>query len=201
MRVWTPIQIIDAERQEACKLVGSSIMKKFLLPLAALCLIFTSCKKVTPENYFDRTVLNSNLLHGFAGDAGIEQEMKLPSIKLVNPSDPQSETAQMTRKEVVEKHLASIEHSYGKVKELPETEDTREMLRASVALYEYVLPVYRNEYQQLARLYDEGAPETEIENSRRTIQEQYRTGFETRMAALRAAGKPYAELHGIRVNF
>lgn len=174
-------------------------MNKLYVPLVALSCLVVSCDMTTPRNYFDRAVLNSNFLHGFAGNGGIERELKQPSIKLVDTAG--SETAQMTRKEVVENKLAFVEDAYEKVKKLKETDDTRDMLQASRALYEYVLPVYRNEYQQLARLYDEGAPENEIEAFRKSIRDKYLTGFQTRMAALTSAGKPYADRHGIKVNW
>jgi hypothetical protein len=138
-------------------------------------------------------------MHGFAGTGGIERELKQPSIKLVDPA--KSETAQMTRKEVVEKQLVFIEHAYEKVRELPQTDDTKDILGASLALYEYVLPVYKNEYQQLARLYDAGAPESEIEAFRKHIRDRYKVGFQSHMDALLVAGKSYAAQQGIKVNW
>jgi hypothetical protein len=174
-------------------------MKKFFLPLLIGSFLLTSCDQTTPQNYFDRAVLSSNQMRGFAGTGGIERELRQPSIKLVDPA--RDETAQMTRKEVVELKLAFIEQAYERVKALPESEDTREMVYASLALYEYVLPVYKNEYLQLARLYDEKAPEREIETFQRHIQDQYRPGFQSRMDTLLDAAKPYADRHGIKVNW
>lgn len=174
-------------------------MKTFFLPLLLGTLFFASCDQTTPQNYFDRAVLSSNQMQGFAGTGGIERELKQPSIKLVNPA--RDETAQMTRKEVVEQKLAFIERDYERVKALPESEDTREMVYASLALYEYVLPVYKNEYLQLARLYDEKAPQSEIDAFQSRIRDQYRDGFQSRMQTLLDAAKPYADRHGIKVNW
>lgn len=173
-------------------------MKKLLLPLVVCSCLVSSCETTTPQQYFDRAVLNGNLMHGFAG-SGMERQLKEPSVKLVDPAG--SEFVAMKRKEVIDNKLLSIEDAYVKVKKLKETEDTRELLQASRALYEYVLPVYRNEYRELARLYDEGAPANEIEALGHSIEEKYRAGFESRMGALRAVGEPFAARHGIQVRW
>ena len=107
----------------------------------------------------------------------------------------------MARKEVIDSTIASLETNFDKVKELKETDDTRDILQASVALYEYVLPVYKTEYQQLAKLYDEGAPREQIDSVAQTIETKYGSGFAKLFDRLTAAGKPYAACHGIKVNW
>lgn len=166
--------------------------------LAIACSFFLgACDTATPENYFDRAVLNCNLMHGFAGSA-LRRKLEHPSVKLSD--DKKSETV-MTRKEVIDDDLTSIEASFAKVKKLKETDDTRDVLQASIALYEYVLPVYRTEYQQLARLYDEGAPRDQIDALAKAIETKYRPGFDTLSDRLTAAGKPFAARHGIKVKW
>lgn len=166
---------------------------RVLLSACCACLV-TSCDRATPRDYFDRAMLNTNLISGFAS-GGVKQQLKDPSVKLTEGN----QTATMTRKEVMDGMIQSIEEAYGKVKKLKETDDTREMLKASAAVYEYVLPVYRNEYQRLAKLYDEHAGEKEIEALDKSISDQYLAGFKTRMDALTAAAKPYADANGIKV--
>ncbi len=173
-------------------------MKKLLIPLAVISCLVSSCEKPTPQNYFDRTVLNCNLMHGFAGK-GMERQLKEPSVKLADSGG--SRTVSMTRKEVVDDQIRSLEEAYEKLKHLEETAETREMLQASRSLYEYVLPVYRNEYQQLARLYDGGSGETETDTFHQSIRTNYLAGFQSRMEALTTAAKPYAERHGINVKW
>ena len=163
----------------------------------ALSLFLASCDPATPENYFDRAVLNCNIMHGFAG-SGLRRKLESPSIKLLEDRKSQ---APMTRKEVIDGDIASLEASFAKVKKLRETDDTREMVQASRALYEYVLPVYQNEYRQLAKLYDEGAPREQIDARAQAIETKYRAGFAERFDRLTAAGKPFAERHGIKVNW
>ena len=174
----------------------TKIMRRFFS--IVLCLFLVSCDIATPENYFDRTILNCNLMHGFAG-SGLLRQLESPSDKLSATGN--GATVPMTRKEVIDVHITSLETNFEKVKKLKETDDTRDILQASIALYEYVLPVYKTEYQQLARLYDEGAAREQIDLLARAIETKYRPGFATLFDRLTAAGKPYAARHGIKVNW
>ena len=164
----------------------------------ALSLCLVGCEPATPQTYFDRAVLNINLMHGFAG-SGLRRELESPSVKLSETGN--GETVPMKRKEVIDNVITSLEANFEKVKELKETDDTREVLQASIALYEYVLPVYKTEYQQLARLYDEGASRAQIDSLAQVIETKYRPGFEKLSDRLTAAGKPYAARHGIKVKW
>ena len=176
-------------------------MKKKLttsLLTAALCFFLSACNTATPENYFDQAVLNCNMMMGFAS-TGMERSLDQPSVRLV--AGTTDKTAPMTRKEVVNDKIQYLEASFKKIQDLHETDDTREMLNAAKAVYNYVLPVYKNEYLQLARLYDEGAPKQEIATFSGNIQQKYFPGFQKRFDALVAAGKPYAVRHKINVNW
>ena len=152
----------------------------------------------TPENYFDRAVLNCNTMSGFAGPQ-LHRELENPSVKLVEGTKDQ--TTQMKRKEVIDNQIQYLEEGFEKVKSLKETDDTRDILKTSIALYEYALPVYKNEYTQLARLYDEGASATQITTLTQSIIDKYASGFGERYNAVMTAGKPFAERHHINVQW
>jgi len=160
--------------------------------------LFTACNTATPQDYFDIAILNSNMMHGFANRIQ-QSELESPSVKMVDGSKDKFEP--MKRKEVIESKIQFIEESLEKVKRLEETEDTKDILQASLALYNYVLPVYKNEYQQLAKLYDDGAPKEQIDLMEHSIEEKYYPKFEELYNGLAAAGKPYAERHNIKVNW
>ena len=161
-------------------------------------LLLSACNTATPENYFDRAVLNTNMMMGFAGN-GFQRQLEQPSAKLVEGTKDQ--TAPMKRKEVVENQVQYLEESLAKIKNLKETAETKTMLTASVALYEYVLPVYKNEYLQLAKLYDENAPAAQITTLSQSIHDKYAAGFEERLTTLTNEGKIYAAKHKIPVNW
>jgi hypothetical protein len=84
---------------------------------------------------------------------------------------------------------------------LKETDDTKDILQAFLALHKYVLPVYKNEYQQLAKLYDENAPKESIQAYAKSMYDKYFSTFATLHDKLTAAGKVYAEKHKINVNW
>ena len=179
-------------------------MKKYLLLLLLYYLLiyyfllFTSCNTRTPENYFDVAVLNCNMMHGFADD-GMQRELESPTVKLVEGTKDQ--TAPMKRIEIVDAKIKFVETNLQKIKQLKPTDDTKDMLQASLALHAYVLPVYKTEYRQLAGLYDAGAPAGEIESLQQSIDEKYYPGFVELSDKLTAAAKPYAEKHHIQVNW
>ncbi|MBK8982954.1 MAG: hypothetical protein IPM38_11670 [Ignavibacteria bacterium] len=152
-------------------------------------IIFISCGNNSPENYFNIAVLNTNRLSGFAGN-GMIRQLESPSEMKTGENN---ETAAMKSVDAVNSHIEFIETNLSKLKELKPTEDTKEMLDASLALHEYVLPVFKNEYMQLAGLYDSRASEDKISALSGSIKDRYLRGYEDIYNKLIAAGKQYAE--------
>jgi len=166
--------------------------------LTGCCLVAVAgCERTTPEQYFAKAVLGSNLLYGFAGPA-MQSQLASPSAKLTDAKT--GATAPMKRAEVLEAKLDAVQNSFETVKALKRNDDTKEMIAASLALYEFVLPVYRNEYQELAALYDSGAAPEKIAALEKTIAEKYLAPFQSLRSALIAAGKSYAARHNIKVQ-
>jgi len=165
----------------------------FLLSLV----VITSCTNPPPEKYFDIAVLNTNLLSGFAGN-GFSRSLESPSGKLAEGSDT---PVPMTRSEEINFRLNTIEENYNKVKNLKETSETKEMIQASKALYEYVLPVLKKEYVSLAKLYDNNSPKETIAVAARELEERYKANYTSLYEKLIVAGKQYAEKHHIKVNW
>ncbi len=176
------------------------IMRKLLLLfyLFGCCSPFVACNNVTPEKYFDIAVLNCNRLHGFAG-TGMQRELESPSVKMINGD--KDKFAPMKRKEVIDEKIQFIEENREKLKQLNETEDTRNILQASTALYDYVLPVYKNEYRQLAALYDENAPREKIDLLAKLISDKHYPNYAQMFDKLTAAGKSFAAKHHINVQW
>ena len=168
-----------------------------LLLLISITFVLFSCGNLPPEQFFSRVVLNTNLLYGFAG-AGMQRELASPSAKLTDEKTGAS--APMKRAEVVQTKLEAVETSYEKVKSLRSNEETKEMLNAALAVYEFAIPVYKNEYTQLARLYDEGAATEQIAAVEKTIREKYGARFDELYKAVGTAGKAYAAKHNIPVR-
>jgi len=168
----------------------------FLVACSGLALI--SCDSSSPENYFNTAVLSCNTTHGFAS-TGLQRELESPAVKMKD--DDKNSFSPMKRKEVLDDKIQAITANLARLKHLKETADTRELINASVTLYEYVLPVYENEYRELARLYDDEASAESIVSYTQLIHDKYYSGYIELMDKLIDAGKPFAEKHNIKVNW
>lgn len=157
---------------------------------------FLSCNTTTPEKYFDISVLNSNTLLGFA-EQGPFREFETPSAKM----DEKGKVAPEKRADHLTVKIQIIEAALAKIESLTETEETKDMLRTSKALHEYVLPVYKNEYVQLAKLYDDGAAKDKIASQTQLIHDKYYSGFKDLYLKLVSIGKAYAAKHSINVRW
>jgi hypothetical protein len=171
-------------------------MKKiFAAVLITACLI-SSCS-TSPNETFGIATLNCNLLYGFATHE-LKRDLGSPSEKLVD--EKTMAMAPMKRKEVVDDKLKFLEENYEKVKAIGRNDDNKEMLAASIALYEFTLPVYKKDYYELAALYDEHAPAEKIEAAEKNITDKYAAKFEVLYNDVVKKGTTYAEKNGIEVR-
>ena len=173
-------------------------MKKNFFKIVLVTIIFSSCTDQSPENIFSQAVLNTNSFFGFAGNADFRQ-LESPSVKLVPGTTDKTEP--MKRAEVVQDKIDQLSASFSKIKKLSTSGDAKAMVESSVALYEYVLPVYKTEYMQLAKLYDDEASADEIQQMTEAMQSKYQAGFISLKDKLTEAGKEYAQKHNINVQW
>ena len=160
--------------------------------------LLTGCSDSSPEHTFNTAVLSCNMIHDFASN-GFLRQLESPSVQMVGGDS--NNTAPMKRKEVIDNKIQQVSDYYKKVKQLKETEDSKEVVGASRELYNYALPVYEKEYRELARLYDEGAAKESIASYAQGIQDKYYQGFAERFDKVTAAGKLYAKKHDINVQW
>jgi hypothetical protein len=161
--------------------------------IACLCCLLYACSN-TPQEYFGQAVLNSNMLFGFASDIELRQ-LESPSATM-----EEGKVVAMKRSKVITDKIEYVEAALKKIKGLNETAETKEMLENSIALHEYVLPVYKNEYMQLAGLYDKGASKEQIETQVKAIYDKYYQQYITLSEKLLTSGKAYAAKNGIQVQ-
>ncbi len=172
-------------------------MKKIIATAVVICsLLFAACNTATPEEYFGIAVLNSNMINDFAGEGQLRQ--------LESPSAVMDEKGQVVtgkRIDELNTRIQYLDESYKKLKGLKETEDAKSILQNSIALYDLVLPVYKNEYTKLATAYDKGVAKEELQRQAQAIHEKYAAQYETLYKNLIAAGKLYAAKHNIKVTW
>lgn len=170
--------------------------KSAIILLILIWICFIGCGKTTPEEYFNRAVLNINMFSGFAGN-GMLRQLESPSVKLSDDGG----TVPMPRSEIINTKINFIEENYEKVKNLKVTEETKDMITASLALYEFVLPVYKTDYIQLAELYDKNAPKEQTESFANSIHDKYSAKFGELFDKLVSYGKDYAKKNSINVKW
>ncbi|MBC7904519.1 MAG: hypothetical protein H7Y27_13930 [Gemmatimonadaceae bacterium] len=170
-------------------------MKKIIF--IALAVISVSCNTATPEKYFDVSVLNTNMLSGFAGQ-GFARELESPSATMAPGSN---QLTQMSREQVIKDKIEFSETTLAKIKALRQTPETEKMLKTSIALYEYILPVCKKEYMDLAKDYDESGVSEKTSQQLENINRKYFKGFQQLMEQLIQIGKDYASKNSIPVNW
>lgn len=170
-------------------------MKKLYVLLGAFA-AFSACTNPTPENYFDQAVLNTNIINDF-GSEPLTKMLIAQNVKYNGtlPNGPNAAT------KMIDAKVQWIEKDIKKISDLKETDETRNMLKTSVALFEYVLPVYKNEYMALAKLSDQGGTQEDILSLGKEIDEKYGVRFDSLYDVLTAEGKKYATAHNIQVRW
>ena len=162
-------------------------------------LLFLSSCAETPQKFFDITVLNTNALNDFASPnlaQHIEDETKeFPDIPSSKKKGDEAST-------MIKNNIMYMEKSLKDIKALSANDDERKTIKAqSIALYELVIPVYKNEYTAYAKLCDSKAPQEQKDEIVKSIEQKYTAKFESSYGALLASGKAFAAKHNINVNW
>ena len=137
------------------------------------------------------------MLVGF-GDEGLTRELESPSLKQAPGSDA---IVAMKRTEIIDDKLSFAEESLEKIHNLKSTADTKAIVDASVELYEFVIPVYKKEYTQLAKLYDADSNPDQIRDLNQFIHTRYYPRYDALFKRLITNGKAFAARHQIKVNW
>jgi hypothetical protein len=172
-------------------------MYKAILFCLLLAFTLAGCRKPDPAKYVTTAFINANLLFGFASD-GLNQELAQPA-QMLEDADKQT-FRNLKRTEVLEYKITNASDALKKIEALPDDADARPMVQASVQLFQLVLAGYRNEYTQLAKLYDAGAATESIQAMEKQIQARYAAEYQRLAAALEKEGMHYAQEHQVPVQ-
>lgn len=161
--------------------------------------VISSCNRPSADEFFQRTVLNTNILHDFAQES-FTRTLTSTIVKSENwPADPkQNNQAQ----QIVEAKIAYVEQTIGRIKDMtPPDEDAGAIKGKSLDLFYYVLPVYKKEYMDMAKRCDNNEDVETIEQLALAIEEEYAEGFDNLYLEVLELGKAYAEKHNLNVKF
>jgi hypothetical protein len=162
-----------------------------------LSLFLQSCSE-TPDKFFDTAILNTNTLTRFATPA-YAKEISNQTIEFADrPSTKRKGDEAVT---YVHNQILYAEKSLNDIKALSAGGDRKDIQEQSIALYEFVLPVYKNEYTALAKLCDAKGPQEEKDKIIKSIEEKYNTEFEKKYSVLLEKGKAFAEENNLNVKW
>ena len=95
-----------------------------------------------------------------------------------------------------------MEKALKDIKALTASDDRRKVIKQqSVALYELVIPVYKNEYTAYAKLCDAKAAQAQKDEIIKSIEQQYSAQFEKHYDALLSNGKVFAKDNNLNVSW
>ncbi|KGE12935.1 hypothetical protein [Sphingobacterium deserti] len=174
----------------------------FKLPLILTILVFaffTSCNRPSPDQFFQTTILNTNILHEF----GSERYTKSLLAETVEFADmPDSKKKGNEAQQVVELKIAYIEQTIKKIEDNEAPDEDGEVIKQkSLELFNYVLPVYKKDYLELAAMCDKKQSENEISEKSDNIIQTYAPTFEEKYVNLIGLGEQYASKHNINASF
>ncbi|MDO5638681.1 MAG: hypothetical protein Q4G28_02330 [Neisseria sp.] len=177
--------------------------RKWLAVLSVSAAVFLSAcgETATAENYFDQAVLNTNQINSSASRYfnRVEQHRQNGQLKVYD-----EQNKQMVPTDSVEAYVKQnntyFKQNVDKVEKLPETDETRAMLQQSLAVFRGAYDVYEQDYLDIARKIDAGAPKAEIDAAIQAADAKLQAVGEERSKLIELA-KPYAEKHKINVKW
>ncbi|TDO20936.1 hypothetical protein [Pedobacter duraquae] len=166
--------------------------------LIMLCVFVQSCSEPA-DKFFDVAVLNTNTIVDFGTPLLAkhinDQTTEFPDI----PSSKKKGDEALT---YVNNNVLYMEKTLKDIKALTANGDDRKAIKQqSIALYELVIPVYKNEYTAYAKLCDAKAPEAQKQDVIRSIEQKYSANFVQQYEALLSIGKAFAKENHINVSW
>lgn len=161
--------------------------------------VLSSCNTPSADQFFQRTVLNTNILHDFAQESFTRT---LTSTMVTHQGAPAGQEQENQAQQIVEAKIAYVEQTISRIEGMtPPDDDAGAIKGKSLALYHYVLPVYKKEYMDIAKRCDDKEDMESIEQLAFDVEEKYGEGFENLYVEVLELGKAYAEKHNLNVKF
>ncbi|TCN60064.1 hypothetical protein D0809_09025 [Flavobacterium circumlabens] len=169
--------------------------------LVLLLTLLQSCQlENTPEEYFDRTALNTNILMEFGARDFRTMEQNRNAGQLLAYDDKGTFPAKSYEDHILRFKMPYLDQSIEKIKELKPTDETTPMIQASLDLFEFVKEKYKTDYLTIARLMEKKAPREEIDKALAEMEQTSFPVFDKKYKKLWDLAMPYAKKHGIEVK-
>lgn len=168
-----------------------------LFLLAITLFITTGCTPESPRKIFEKTVLNANMISQF-GSKDIKHLLnETPQIY----DTSQKKMVTSSYEDYFKFKISYLEQAEKSIKKIKINDDNKEIVTASLALFAYVIPKEKEGYLKIARLKDQKASETDINNAITVFDEANNENANQKQDTLLAVAKKYAQKHNLDAKF
>lgn len=180
-------------------IISVKSLPKIAIVAATTAFLFVSCNlNTSPNDFFGVAVLNTNMINDFGTDR-LAKTIQLQTLEFADRPSTKKKGDEASN--FVHNKVLYLEKVRKDIEELPENDDTRAIKELSLSIYEYVIPVYKNEYSTYAKLCDAKGPEDQKQQIIQDIERKYVPAFEDKFALLLEKGRAYAEKHSLNVKW
>ena len=166
--------------------------------LLVLSLFAQSCAEPA-DKFFATAILNTNTISDF-GTPILVKHINDETVEF--PDIPSSKKNGDEAGKLISNNILYMEKSLNDIKALNANSDDRKAIKEkSIALYEFVIPVYKNEYTNYAKLCDSKADQTKKDELAKSIEQKYAARFEKMYTDLMNTGKAFADENKLNVDW
>lgn len=151
------------------------------------------------DKFFSTAILNTNMISDFATPT-LAKHINDETVEF--PDIPSSKKKGDEAGKLLQNNILYLEKSLNDIKALNASSDDRKAIKEkSIALYEFVIPVYKNEYTNYAKLCDSKADQAQKEALENAIEQKYAAKFEKMYIDLLETGKVFADENKLNVDW
>lgn len=151
------------------------------------------------DKFFATAILNTNTISDF-GTPILAKHITDETVEF--PDIPSSKKNGDEAGKLISNNILYMEKSLNDIKALNASTDDRKAIKEkSIALYEFVIPVYKNEYTNYAKLCDSKADQAQKDALASSIEQKYAAQFERMYTDLMNTGKAFADDNKLNVDW
>ena len=172
-----------------------------ILSLFLVVIILHSCTVDKPQSYFGKTTLNVNKYATFGAQDLLDMIESQKHTGLYAEINGEFILSDNLEAHIKTYKLVGIEKDIEAVKNLSPTEDTKEMINASLAVFNFIKSKYETDYLKITKMVNEKIDITIINKAIREFEEKNKPILNKKIETLYNIALPYAKANGIEVSF
>jgi hypothetical protein len=163
--------------------------------------IFQSCNTASPRKYIEVAVLNTNRITRMYQPGFFSEMRELKNqnrLTVFENGKPKNGTAVEYVRQTA---ITPVEEYIAKVRVLKETDDTRDLLTASLDVLQYGKGIFESDYISIAKMLDEDKSQAEVDAAIQKLFETRDPEMEEKFKRLDGLAIPYAEKHDVPLEY